>query len=144
MTRVRLGKTNAAIMAGDIDLTKWSDEELQRGRPNSVDGSWRGRAPAWVPKAIFDEMVKRQLSKANELLLQNTYEAVQVLVDLAKNPKVDPGTRLKAVSMILDRTMGKAPERIDLRTNADALPWQEAIVAAVIPLDVAEANEDQP
>lgn len=61
---ISLGRTNAAILHGDEDLTLWSEEELIRGPRRDKNGSWSGRPPKVVPKAVHDELVRRPTAKA--------------------------------------------------------------------------------
>lgn len=123
---VYIGKTNRAILSGDEDVTEWSMEELIRGQRKARNGKWVGRPPKVVPKRVYDELVRRRLSEAGELLESNLVEAVKVLVSLATDPKVESSVRLKAATTVIDRVMGKAPERINVRF-AESTPWEEAI-----------------
>src|SRR5688500_3570828 len=65
---IHVGKSNTAILRGEADLSSWSEEELIRGQKRSASGRWQGRPPKVVPKALHDELVKRKMSKAYELL----------------------------------------------------------------------------
>lgn len=115
--RIQIGKRNAALLAGLTDLSDWSDEELQRGQKKSRRGTWEGRPPKIVPKALHDELVRRTMSKAGELLRDNLVGATEVLISLATGEDVDDAVRLKASAMIMDRVLGKTPERVDLNVR---------------------------
>lgn len=136
---VRLGKQNTRIITGQEDLSVWSKEELERGQRKDRNGRWQGKAPLVVPKAIHDELVKRTLSEAQELMRSNLTAAVEALVDIAKGEDVEEKDRLKAIGMIMDRVMGKTPEKIEL--SAEKPKWVEALEGAIVPL---APDEEEP
>lgn len=114
---VYVGETNQAILSGEEDLSVWSEEELIRGQRRDKHGRWSGRPPKVIPKAIHDELVKRKMSQAYGLLRESIYDAVAVLVDVAQDEEADATVRLKAAEMILDRTMGKPTETMQLEVK---------------------------
>lgn len=126
MARVGVGKTNLAILSGELDLSTWSEEELLRAQRKSKRGTWEGRPPKLVPKAIHDELVRRKMSQAHDLLRDNLIAAVGVLVEIAKDGEAQDSDRIKAAQLIIERVMGKTPERVQLEV---APPWALAIQA---------------
>lgn len=140
MGHIRCGGTTIAILNGTEDLSVWTDEELIRGQRKSRRGTWEGRPPKVVPKAIHDELVRRKMSQAYDLLRDNVVKASEVLIELASNKKVDAAVRLKAVGMIHDRVLGKAPARVQL--TAEAEPWLLALQAGVVSIGAAAADQD--
>lgn len=130
--QVRMGITNTRIMSGHDDLGLWDDEELMRGQRRDKHGSWGGRPPKVVPKAIHDELVRRKMSSAHELLRDNVVSAVEVLIEIAHDNSAEPGVRLKAASLILDRVLGKASERVQISVEP---AWAVALRGAVIDVD---------
>lgn len=134
---VQVSKLTARIMNGQEDLSTWSEEELERGSRRGSDGKFR-RPPTVVAKAVHDELVRRRMSAAYDLLRTNTYDAVEVLISIAKDTDADAAIRVKAAELILDRTLGKAPQTISLDVRSDGDPWQQLVQAAVLP-SVADA-----
>lgn len=126
---VQMGRMNTAILAGHEDLSTWSDEELRRGQKKDKNGRWQGRRPSVVPKALHDELVRRTLSKAEELMRDNLHTAVEALVDVVTGEDVEDKDRLRAIAMIMDRVMGKEPQRVEVGGDA---PWMAAIAAAIV------------
>lgn len=112
---IQVGKRNSAILRGEEDLTIWSEEELIRGQRKSASGKWQGTRPKVVPTVLHDELVKRKMTKAYELLSESVLDAVQVLVDVAKDKEADPSVRIKAATEILNRTVGKPKESVLLQ-----------------------------
>lgn len=127
---VRVGKMNTKIMTGQEDLSVWSDEELKRGQRKDKNGRWQGRPPSIVPKAIHDEMVRRTMEKAATMMNDNLEAAVACLVDIVKGADVEDKDRIKAASMIIDRVMGRTPEKVEL--TAQVKPWQTAVQGGIV------------
>ena len=117
---VRIGKMNTKILTGQEDLSVWSDEELRRGQRKDKNGRWQGRAPLVIPKAIHDELVRRTLDKANELLRDNLVLGVEALVDIIRGQDTEDKDRLKAIDMLMVRVMGTAPVRLDADIRVSA------------------------
>lgn len=128
--RIYLGKTNTNILVGKNDVSDWTEEELEMGRRQSKAGTFSGRPPLVVPKAVHDELVKRTLNNAQEHMRQNLEGVVQVLVEIAAGPGIEPKDRLKAISMIMDRVMGKVPDTVNMKADA---PWVQAITDGIVP-----------
>jgi len=76
---------------------------------------------------------------AHKLLGENLVKAVQVLVDIAEDKRADKAVRVKAAGMIMDRVMGKVPDRVHLAEDDPEPTWAKAIragmVQAVIPTE---------
>lgn len=126
---VRIGASNTRILTGQDDLSDWSDEELRQGRRASKDGTFDGRPPKVVPKALHDELIRRTLTNANDKMRENLEDAVQELCTIAVSEAVEAKDRLRAISMILDRVMGKSPEKVEISGQS---PWLIALQAGVV------------
>ncbi len=129
--RITVGNTNLAILRGDEDVADWDDEELQRGQRRNKNGKWTGRPPKIIPKAVHDELVRRTFSTANQQILNSLEQAVATVTGLLTDPAAEPAVRLKAATFIIERVMGKTPERISLDVGVKA-KWQEAMEASVV------------
>ncbi len=125
---IHVGKSGSAVLTGADDLSQWDEEELVRGQRKSRRGTWEGRPPKIVPKALHDELIKRKLTKAYDLLNESIYDAVAILIDIAKDERTDASVRLKAVKEILDRTIGKQPITLQIEPNRMAEAFQAMLV----------------
>lgn len=136
---VRCGRGTTDVLVGKDDLSDWDEEELRRGRRRDVNGGWRGKDPVIVPKAVHDELVKRTLAKANKLLTENLEAAVTVLAEVLNDKKVDPKDRLKAVEMIMNRAMGREPQKIEFKGESK---WEAAIAHSIVsmPAELVDPN----
>lgn len=133
---VHMGMTNTRIMTGQEDLSLWTDEELKRGRRKGKNNRWSGRPPSVVPKAIHDELVRRTLDRANEILRENLVVGVQCLVDLVQGEDVDDKVRLQAALAIKDAVMGKAPASLEI--NATVKTYEKVFDSIEIKRDVID------
>jgi len=90
-----------------------------------------GKDPVVVPKVLHDELVKRTISKANSTMLENLNIAVDMLTSIVSGTDVEPKDKLTAIRMIMDRVMGKEPQKIEVGGEAK---WQVAIQAGIVSL----------
>jgi hypothetical protein len=138
---VRCGKGSTDVLIGKDDLSEWDEEELRRGRKRDSSGGWRGRDPVIVPKAIHDELVKRTLTKANQMLIDNLENAVVVLTEIVMDTKADNKDRVKAIDMIMNRAMGREPQKLEVKGEAK---WEAAIAHSIVslPAELVDPNID--
>jgi len=127
--KIALGKTNLAILNGTEDLTLWSDEELLRGHRKDRNGRWSGRPPKVVPLAVHQELTRRRLDEAYQLLREDLVGAVQLLGQVVRDKEADNKDRIKAAELIINRVMGKPTERVELSTRSR---WEEALDTALV------------
>lgn len=143
---VRVGQRTTDILIGKEDLSTWDDEELRRGRRRRPDGSFGGRGPVVVPMAVHDEMVKRTLEKANQILTENLESGLEILVDIMKDDRVDAKDRLRAIEMIANRAMGKEPQKLEVTSEGK---WVHALADSIVSMpeelidpDINNRDED--
>jgi hypothetical protein len=136
---VKVSETTQRILNGTEDLSVWSEEELTRGVRRGKDGKFRNK-PKVIPHAVHQELVKRRMSRAYDLLRESTYDAVKVLVEVAKDENADTAVRVKAAELILDRALGKAPQHVSVDVNA---PWRQLMAQAIVAsVDPPGADEE--
>lgn len=119
-------------------LVHASEEELMRGQRRSKTGKFQGRPPKVVPMAVHNELVRRKMSQAHDLMRDNVVKATEVLVEIAQDKEVDPAVRLRAVAMIHDRVLGKAPDKVQMEAAITMQPWELAIEGAIVSISQAE------
>src|SRR6266702_4160586 len=105
---VRRAETRA-ILRGDEDLSEWTDRELEYGTRKLPNGYWPPK-PRTIASAVHDELVKRKLRQAVELVRVSTPRAIKLLVQILDDDEATNRDRIKAAEVILDRALGKAPE----------------------------------
>lgn len=149
---IRLGASNTRILTGQDDLSDWDDEELRKGTRRDKNGKWQGKAPIVVPKALHDELIRRTMLHANEIMQDNLEEAVRELVHIATSEACEAKDRLRAISMIMDRVMGKPADKVEISGQS---PWLVALQGGIVTMngngvveeddvDEAEWEDDEP
>lgn len=72
---------------------------------------------------------------------ESTYDAVHTLREIVNDEDADAQYRLRAAELILDRTLGKAPEHVSLGIEMDQSPFARAFTAALMVGTEEQANE---
>lgn len=99
-----------AWQAGNYPMSEWTDEEIRRGRVGSDEGEFYGSAPRLSRKQQKELRIER--GRRVMYSIQDTAPAAVSVIREAMVHAPFYGDRLRAAGMILDRSHGKAPERI--------------------------------
>ena len=129
--KMHIGIMNTAILNGEEDLSVWTEEELIRGQRRNKNGYFQGRPPKIVPKAVHNELVRRRLSRAGEILRDDLVAAVELLGTVVRDDEAAYSDRIKAANIIIERVLGKTPERMKITVEEEP-PWAAAIRSAVV------------
>jgi hypothetical protein len=112
---VRLRGRYAQFLNGKITVDDLDDEELAQGRLKASDGTFRGRPPRVIPAEMVQAMRREWMSRAEARLRDALMEVgLQGMINIAKDERVDPAVRLRAQQTIIERTMGKVPDKVVL------------------------------
>lgn len=115
---VRLRGRYAMLASGALPIEDLDDEELARGQLKNVNGTFSGRPPKLVPQELVQAMRREWLSRAEAKLRTALMDkGLGTLVELAGDKSIDPGVRLRAANTIIERTMGKVPDKIELKAE---------------------------
>lgn len=113
-TYVRVTGRYALLLNGVITVEDLDDEELSKGQLKAVDGTFRGRPPKVIPQELAQAMRREWLSRAEAKLREALYDGgIKTYVELAKDTSIDPSIRLRAADKIIERTMGKVPDKVE-------------------------------
>lgn len=96
-------------------IEDWDMEELARGRPRDVNGTWRGGTPKWVSREIhekamdrFKSLVKMEMSAMAPGALDTfRYLIANEDEDPRGRPMVPPTVKLQAATFLLEHIVGK-------------------------------------
>lgn len=117
MTGERRRRTSRAsdrmqmLIDGEIKIEDLDDEELRRGQLRSKDGDFRGRPPQLIPRTFHEAIVRELIERGNAKLRDNLEASLSVITQMAMNPKTPARERLAAAQYVVERTMGKIPEK---------------------------------
>ncbi len=120
------------------NLEEWDDDELIRGQRKNKHGNFSNKPVKYIPTAVHQELVKRQMRLAVHHLNAHLYEAADMLVKIIKSPNTDDSDRMRAIQMLFDRTMGKAPEKVEVSSDS---PWVLALKDMTMVGDRGQAND---
>jgi hypothetical protein len=118
-----VGGANASILVGEEDVRDWDDEELLRGKRRGKYG-FIGRAPTMVPQALHQERIRRKLTDTIKVMQKSSKKAAIALADIAMDPDAQTRDRLTAIRMILEWSLGKPHQSVDLAI-APVRPYEE-------------------
>lgn len=136
--KVSIGKTNMAILSGEEDLSIWSEEELIRGQKKGKNGRWTGRKPKVVPAVIHNELTRRRMGEAYDVMRDDLVGAVQLLGVVVRDPDASNRDRLKAAELIMDRVLGKATERVEVKLSPE--PWEQLVVDGIVDFGIIDTT----
>lgn len=125
------------LLSGQLTVKDMDDEELSKGRFRAKDGSFSGR-PIMVPSHIVQAITNERIRRAKQNIEQHLPALTQALVDMADDPDLKPEVRLKAITVAMERIMGKAEQT----TNLKADDTFAGLLSAA--LDIDRAMEDEP
>jgi hypothetical protein len=129
---IRINARTADALDNPDDVKTWDEEELRRGYRRAADGTFKGRPPKVVPMECYHELQRRVLKDAEVLMQTNLQKAVEQLVALVDSPFTDDNARLKAIDMIMNRVMGKAPEKVSVAVSVEEPKWMQAMKEATV------------
>lgn len=139
---VHVGKQATDVLIGNDDLSSWTENDLIKGYKGT--GVGRSQHSEVVPKKLHDELVRRKMLKAHQLLGNNLVKAVETLVEIATDGQSEDKDRIKAASIIIERVMGKTPERIAVSVDS---PWLQVLQAGIVSVqntaDAVDAEGDE-
>lgn len=105
----------AMLIRGEIKIEDLDDEEVAQGRLKDKNGKFSGRPPKMLPQELVTAMKREWLTRAENRLRDALLEhGIGTLVSLAKDDRIDPAVRLRAADKLIERTMGKVPDRVHI------------------------------
>lgn len=130
-------------------------EELRRGKLADVNGTFKGRPPAMIP-AKFHTMMQRELLKRMQGQIQEQVErAIGVVIEVMEEGEgasetiesrgeritTKAGTgRLKAAQYIIERVMGKVPDKTEITANVTV--WEGLQEGGELLIDIDEEEAE--
>lgn len=132
--RAARGAKVATLAYKPVD--EWDEEELARGRPRDLSGTFRGRRPEWLPTVIVEEAVSIFREVQEGRLRATVPEAITALnfclscddVDGKGRRIVPVPTKLAAAQFAIEHLVGKPKQRVE----ADISVKLQAILAEVM------------
>jgi hypothetical protein len=103
-------------------VVDWDLDELARGKPRAVDGSFRGGVPVWVTPLITREAKRRLLDESFGKLAGHVDLACTVIAKLLTDksvddhgkPIVDARTKFAAAQFVIEHVIGKPKAVVEI------------------------------
>jgi hypothetical protein len=104
------------LLDGTLPVTELTDKELKNMKVKGRGGNSAGGAiPSHIARAMRNEWMKRGSRK----LESHFHEAVDILIDLMRDDAVKPETKRQIGQMIIERNIGKVPDKVVVATDDD-------------------------
>ncbi len=126
----------AMLLSGTITVKDLDDDEISRMRVRGKDGGFSGRPPM-MPSNIAQSFHAEALRRAQDKFRTGAPEAVQALLDIGKDGSVKEGDRIRALTYIVDRALGKTPQDVNLKVDD---PWSAMLAAGGSLQDVRDLS----
>ena len=108
------------FLTKQITVEDLDDEEVLNFGFRTASGSIF--KPKNIPRELVNEITKAIYDRALHEIKANAVEAAKTLATIMMDPNNDANIRLKAAESILDRSIGKAPQQLNITAGA---PWEE-------------------
>lgn len=108
--------------AGEYPCHEWEDEEVAKGRPKNLDGSFTGTYPNLTGRQHAE--IKRELLKRGQRKMDGLFDvALDALSSIAQYGESE-AARVKAADLLVQRVAGKVPDKVEIKSSD---PWQDIL-----------------
>jgi hypothetical protein len=112
------------FLEGKLTIHDMDEEELARGTFRAADGTFRGRPPKTVPRTFAQQLSRELLRRGESEIRRYLLGAIRTLGEISGDGEKD-SDRVRASNILLERVMGKVPERVVI---SEGVPeWQEGV-----------------
>ena len=108
------------LLNGDLAPAELLDEELAFGVPVCDDGKFSIRAAAQaanLPKKLQAQMRRELIKRTKAKLDGGALTAVNAMLEILESETADENARMKVAQYLIDRFMGKTPEKVEIATD---------------------------
>ena len=137
--RVRLSARAQALVSGELSPEDLDDEELMTGSFRDKSGKLHSTNKL-IPKAMHQEIMRRILQRGQEKIRQDFFGALDVVSEIMYDDQNDPSIRLRAANMIIERTAGKTPEKVELSVEVKKYEDVAVSILRELPEGIEEAE----
>lgn len=125
-------------------IDDWDLEELSRGRPRDASGTFRGKPPQYMPRAVHERIADRFKMLIKDQLNQNAVQALGVISNLILSedfdekgkPLVPASVKLDASKWLVEHVVGKPVQP----TQTDVSVKLQGILGAVMVNPTVDAD----
>jgi hypothetical protein len=118
-------------------VEEWDFDELQRGRPRLPSGKFSKVRQDWVTPIMRLEAQRRLEQCTHEELGRYAGSAIEVMVDLMQNARVEI-VRYNAAKYVLDQVMGMPTARVHVEANVQ---FQDMLADVIVNHDGTSSDD---
>lgn len=106
----------AMLLDGTLSVKELDDEELARGQVRNAAGVFGG-TPRAVPSHLYQAMQAESLRRAQDMFRKAAPKAVKRLLEIAEDPDTKDTDAIRALQLVMERSLGKVPETVRVETT---------------------------
>jgi len=134
------------LIDGVITIDDLDEEEIIRGQLRDQNGHFSGHPPRAIPWTLHDALRATMEKRMQRKLMSSLPEVLDSLVRTARYDR-SGAARVAAAQLILDRTLGKVPDKAEITTTVTA-KWEDAAkggrIFVDLDADVVDADVVEP
>lgn len=139
-TTARINPRMAALLDGTLKIEDLDNEEIERGRCRGPNGKF-GKQSALVPAKFHQLMVNELKKRMEKRFAEDVEPARKILRELMNNPRVSADARYKSAVFLIERGIGKTPEKSEVQVSVS--PWEDLLGDEDVVVDYGgEASTD--
>ena len=123
------------LIDGVISIDDLDEEEIIRGQLRDANGNFSGTPPRAIPWTLHDALRHTMEQRMQRRMMASLPEVLDSLVRTAKFDR-SGAARVAAAQLILDRTLGKVPDKAEVKHTVTA-KWEDAAKGGRIFVDLA-------
>ena len=117
-------------------VEEWDLEELSRGRPRAIDGTFKGPKPKWISRQVHEQSMELFKAAVRTEMNYTTVSALDVIQAMIQNDEVDekgkylvpPSVKVDAAKFLIEHVVGKPKQVLE----ADVSVKLQGILAVVM------------
>jgi hypothetical protein len=129
------------LAEGRLKVEDLDWEELIQGRLKDSTGKFNGAPPAILPREFHERIAQEIIVRAESQFRQNFDGAMQALVGIMNNPKAPARERLAAAQYVIERTIGKIPEKQEIKQSVTL--FDTLVQGGGLLIDLGENTNDE-
>lgn len=128
------------LAEGRLNVQDLDWEELVQGRLKDSTGKFSGVAPAILPREFHERISQEIIVRAESQFRQNFDGAMQALIGLVNNPKTPARERLAAAQYVIERTIGKIPDKQEIKQEISV--FDQLVQSGELLVDLGEVDAE--
>lgn len=118
-------------LVGELKVADMDDEELAKGKWKNKNGTFKGVGGSqMLPRSFFNELRAETVRRWNDRLVDELQPSIDVLKEIAQNPRAPADARHRSAIYLIERVAGKVPEKTEIKM--EIAPWEQNIAGILV------------